>query len=62
MFDYLKFNTIPNKIRSEFDIYCENNKHLDKKQLYNFKINPFIQKNPKNVEDKKREKRKNFRK
>ena len=33
-------------------IYSENNKHLDKCQIYNFKDNPFVRKNSKEIEDK----------
>ena len=62
VYSYLKYNIIPQRLKSEFMIYKEKNNHLDKKQLFNFFNNPFIKKNSRDVEDRKKEKRKKFKK
>jgi len=62
VYSYLKYNVIPQRLKSEFMVYKEKNKHLDEKQLFNFFNNPYIKKNSRDVEDRKKEKRKNFKK
>lgn len=58
---FLKYNELPKRICSEFQIFSKENKNISNKLLYNFKCNNFKAKNNKNIEDRKKEKRKKFR-
>ena len=61
VYEYLKFNKIPDRLKSEFQIYLEDNNLNEDNYFKAVKENPFISQNTKNIENRKKEKRQNFR-
>ena len=61
VYEYLKFNKIPDRLKSEFQIYLKDNKLNEDNYFKSIQENPFISQNTRNIENRKKEKRQNFR-
>ena len=57
----MKFNKIPDRLKSEFQIYLEDNNLNEDNYFKSIQKNPFISQNTRNIENRKKEKRQNFR-